>query len=223
MRSGREWVKAHAICGTKTHIVTAVEILDKDAADCPQFKPLVEKTAQHFTVKEVPADKAYLSNENLEQVDALGGTAYIPFKVNSTSGQPGSLWEKLFHYYSLNRDDYMAHYHRRSNSESVFSMVKAKFRDCVRSKTDTAMKNEVLCKFIAHNICCLIMSQLELGIDVLFWDETPTGQDEAPAASAPVKPAPAPVAVPVTVPSATPPAKPDAHWAAPRYFPGMGA
>src|SRR5437870_6808613 len=47
-RSGREWVKAHAICGTTTHIVTAVEILDKNAGDCPQFGPLVKKTAENF-------------------------------------------------------------------------------------------------------------------------------------------------------------------------------
>ncbi len=71
-RSGHDWVKAHAMCGTKTHVVTAVEIHDKDAADSPQFKPLVEATAKHFTIKEVPADKAYLSHDNLELVDKLG-------------------------------------------------------------------------------------------------------------------------------------------------------
>jgi hypothetical protein len=31
------------------------------------------------------------------------------------------------------------------------------------------MKNEVLCKFLCHNICVNIMSQLELGIDPIFW------------------------------------------------------
>ncbi|MCI0420679.1 MAG: transposase, partial [Acidobacteria bacterium] len=77
VRSGKEWVKAHAICGTKTNVITAVEILDKDAADCPQFAPLVKATAENFTVKEVPADKAYLSHENLALVDSLGGTAFI--------------------------------------------------------------------------------------------------------------------------------------------------
>jgi hypothetical protein len=35
-------------------------------------------------------------------------------------------------------------------------MVKAKFGDSVRSKTDTAMRNEVLAKILCHNICCLI-------------------------------------------------------------------
>ena len=157
------------MCGTKTHVVTAVEIHDKNAADSPQFKPLVETTAKNFTVKEVPADKAYLSHENLELIEGIGGTAYVPFKSNSVQGEAGRLWEKMFLYYQFNREDFMAHYHKRSNAESVFSMIKAKFRDNVRSRTDVAMKNEVLCKFLCHNICCVIMSQVELGIEPVFW------------------------------------------------------
>ena len=100
--------------------------------------------------------------------------AYIPFKVNSQPGEGGiRSGRSCFTSTRFNRDEFAAHYHKRSNSESVFSMVKAKFRDHVRSKTETAMKNEVLCKFVAHNICCLIMSQLELGIAPLFWDDAP--------------------------------------------------
>ena len=42
-------------------------------------------------------------------------------------------------------------------------MIKAKFRDHVRSKTDVAMKNEVLAKILCHNICCLIGSNVRIG------------------------------------------------------------
>jgi hypothetical protein len=35
-------------------------------------------------------------------------------------------------------------------------MIKAKFRDHVRSKTPVAMVNEVLCKLTCHNICVLV-------------------------------------------------------------------
>ena len=47
-------------------------------------------------------------------------------------------------------------------------MIKAKFGDCVRSKTDVAMKNEALCKILCHNICCLISAMHELGIQPDF-------------------------------------------------------
>jgi transposase len=172
-RSGKEWVKAHVMTGVKTNIVTAVEILDKNAGDCPQFKPLVEATAKNFTVKEVPADKAYLSHENLDLLHKMGGTAFVPFKSNSVAGEAGTLWERMFHFYNFQRETFLKHYHQRSNVESTFSMVKAKFRDHVRSKTDVAQKNEVLCKFLCHNICVVIQSQCELGIEPTFWKDEP--------------------------------------------------
>jgi hypothetical protein len=53
-------------------------------------------------------------------------------------------------------------------------MLKAKFGDGVRSKTDVAMRNEVLCKILSHNICCLISAMYELGIDPVFWGQTTT-------------------------------------------------
>jgi transposase len=176
-KSGRDWVKAHAIFGVKTNIATAVEIAGRDAADCPMFKPLVETTAENFKVEKVDADKAYLSNDNLELVAGIGGTAFVPFKVNSTAGEPGSIWEKMYHFYQYRREEFLQHYHQRSNAESGFSMIKAKFRDEVRSKTDTAMKNEVYCKFLAHNICCVIMEQCVLGIEAEFWPKDQQAED----------------------------------------------
>jgi transposase len=172
-RSGHAWVKAHAICGVKTHVVASVEIAGPDAADCPMFGPLVEAAAQNFTVKEVVADKAYLSRDNLDLVAALGGTAYVPFKVNSVAGEAGTLWESMFHYYHFRRQDFLNFYHARSNIESAFAMLKAKFRDHVRSRTDVAQKNEVLCKFLCHNLCVVHQSHVELGIEPVFWGDKP--------------------------------------------------
>jgi transposase len=162
------WVKCHIACGVKTNVVTAVRILDKDAADCPQFVPLVKDTRKEFSISEVSADKAYLSVENFEEVAGMGGNAFIQFKSNSTGGA-GGLFEKMFHYFQFQKEEYMAHYHKRSNVESTFSAVKRKFGDSVRSKNDVAMVNEVLCKLLCHNLCCVIQEQCELGIEPIFW------------------------------------------------------
>ena len=164
------WVKCHIACGVKTNIVTAVRILDKDAADSPQFTPLVKETADGFVIGEVSADKAYGSLANFEAVAACGGKGFIAFKDNAT-GAVGGHFEKAFHYFSFKREEYLQHYHKRSNVESTFSMVKRKFGDAVRSKTDVAMVNEVLCKLLCHNLCCLIQEEHELGIDPVFWKD----------------------------------------------------
>ena len=54
----------------------------------------------------------------------------------------------MYHYFMFRRDEYLAHYHKRSNAESVFSAVKAKFGDSVRSKSEEAQVNEVLAKVL---------------------------------------------------------------------------
>ena len=62
----------------------------------------------------------------------------------------------------------MEYYHRRSNVESTFSMIKGKFGERLRSKTQTAQINEILCKVLCHNLCCMIQSMYELGIEPDF-------------------------------------------------------
>ncbi len=172
------WVKCHIASGVKTNCVTAVRILDKDAGDCPQFVPLVKETRKGFEIGEVSADKAYASLENFEEVAGMGARAYIAFKENTT-GAVGGEFAKAFFYFKAYQQDYMDHYHKRSNVESTFSATKRKFGDSVRSKSDTAMVNEVLCKFLLQNLTCLIQEQETLGIVPVFWkDEEQEGGEE---------------------------------------------
>ncbi len=178
------WVKAHIASGVRTNCITAVRILDKDAADCPQFVPLVKETREGFEIGEVSADKAYASYDNFEEVAAMGGTLYAAFKENTTGGV-GGIFEKMFHYFQFNKEEYQAHYHKRSNVESTISAVKRKFGDSVRNKTDAAMVNEVLCKLLCQNLTCLIQEQETLGIVPVFWKDEPK-EEPAPEAGAPV-------------------------------------
>lgn len=169
----RDWVKIHLICGVKTNIVSAVEISEKYAGDSPYFNPLVRKTSLNFTIDEVSADAAYSSEDNMKTVLDLGGMPYIAFRSNATGeGSPTKeIFRNMYHYYSLNQERFFEHYHKRSNVETTFMMIKTKFGDALRSKTQTAMVNEALCKVLAHNLCCIITSMHELGLQPKFWKE----------------------------------------------------
>jgi transposase len=173
-RSRQSWVKTHLMCGVKTHIVTSAEATAYESSDTAQLISLLKTTANTFTINEVSADKAYSSRRNLHAIQAVGGTSYIPFKGNAkgmgspTTGYDG-LWHKMWHFYNFNREAFMQHYHKRSNIEATFSMIKAKFGSSVRSKSPIAQVNEVLCKVLCHNICVLIQSIYELGIAPNFW------------------------------------------------------
>lgn len=167
VRQEHDWVKCHIMCGVKTNVVTAVEIHDRDASDTKLLPAMVETTSKNFAISEVSADKGYSSKSNTEVIVKHGATPFIAFKSNAT-GAGGGLWEKMHHYFQFKRSEYLSHYHKRSNVESTFSMIKAKFRDHVRSKTDVAMKNEVLCKVLCHNICCLVSAIYELNLVPTF-------------------------------------------------------
>jgi len=143
----QQWIKAHICCGTKTNVVTAIEIHERDTNDCPVLPSLVDTTAKNFDVKEVSADKAYSGGESHDAIAKVGAVPYIAFKANTTGGI-GGLFQKMFHFFQFNKDEFLAHYHRRSNVESTVMMIKAKFGDAVRSKSEVAAKNEVLAKVL---------------------------------------------------------------------------
>jgi transposase len=178
-RQEYDWVKVSLMCGVKTNVVTAVIVDEKKGGDCPQFAPLVNATAGRFTINEVSADKAYASYDNAELVVKHGGTPFIALPSNTTAAKGGE-FAKMFHYYNLRRDEFLTHYHKRSNVETTFSMIKGKFGDALRSKTDTAMVNEALCKILCHNLCCLIQSAYELGIEPVFWQDDKVEEETVP-------------------------------------------
>jgi transposase len=181
-RHERRWVKVHLMCGVHTHIVTSVEVTPTDSADARQFAGLVATTARRFPVHEVSADKAYLSVENLQVVAGIGGIAYIPFKQRTTGLRPDfdALWNRMWHYYMFNRETFLQHYHKRSNAETTFAMMKAKFGEVVRAKLPVAQVNEVLCKILCHNLCVLIQSIYELKLEPTFWTAEADSHDSYP-------------------------------------------
>jgi transposase len=71
-------------------------------------------------------------------------------------------------FYDEHREYFMMHYHKRSNAESVFSMIKRKFGNHLYSRSDVGQVNEILCKALAHNICVLIQEYFENYVKVNF-------------------------------------------------------
>ncbi|MCK4649804.1 transposase [Candidatus Pacearchaeota archaeon] len=165
----RIWLKAHICSGVKTNIITSVEITEGHSNDSPQLSSLVRQTVEQFEVKEVSCDRAYSSRANLQLIADEGATPFIPFKSNVRGKRSSSsAWKKMYHYFMYKHDDFMEHYHKRSNVETVFHMIKTKFRNNLRSKTQTAQINELLCKILAHNICVVIQEVNELGLSSQF-------------------------------------------------------
>jgi transposase len=169
----KDWIKVHIMCGVTTNVVTSVEISERHSHDTKYFKPLVAATGQNFAMSQVSADRAYSSESNLAAVLDHKAMPFIPFKSDATGkgNRSGKVWKQMYHYFAYNQETFMRNYHRRSNVETTFHMIKSKFGDALRSKTKRAQVNEALCKILCHNICCLIQAMFELNVKPEFWQE----------------------------------------------------
>ena len=101
----------------------------------------------------------------------MGATPYIPFRANSLARNRKQKHDSCGsgHYYNFNRK-FLAHYHKRSNVETTFAMIKAKFGGA-GSKTPVAQVNEVLVKILCQHLR-LDSVVYELGIEPIFGSET---------------------------------------------------
>ena len=90
------------------------------------------------------------------------------FKSNTLEPTKAGTWARMYHLFAYEREAFMEHYHKRSNIETAFSMIKGKFGSALRSKSDVGQINEALCKVLAHNVCVLVQAIHELGIEPIF-------------------------------------------------------
>jgi len=104
---------------------------------------------KHGQKKEHQWLKAHLCAGAKTNVVAAVAKAYIPYKKNATGRAGGSaLWKKMYHYFRLNRDEFMDHYHKRSNIEATNAAMKCKFGETLKSKNPVAQVNELLAKMV---------------------------------------------------------------------------
>jgi transposase len=165
----RDFVKCHICVGTKTNVITAAEVTYGTLSDHDQLPNLVKPTSANFDAKRYSADKAYCSKKNFQLIGSLEAFPFIPFKKNvKYRSKDAPMWNHMFVYFSENREKFKRFYHRRSNVESTFSMIKMRLGEYLKCKNFQGQKNEVLLKCLVHNICCLVQEIFESGVKIDF-------------------------------------------------------
>jgi transposase len=74
----------------------------------------------------------------------------------------------MWAYFDLKAEEFLRHYHRRSNVESPFGAMKAKFGGRVRPRLFAAQVNEVLAKALLWNLSCIVHAIEEFGVEAEF-------------------------------------------------------
>ena len=172
--TGSTWTKAHFMTAKYSNVITAAFVTPSlsESGDAPQLPKLLAITAEHFDVKAVLADKAYLSGKNLQAIIDEGARPYIEFKSDSVYRKPtakyAEVWNSLLHYFRTRSAEFYIEYPKRSKVEAGFSAFKRVFDPITRSISPTARVNEVLSRAVAYNIVCVIHSAYIDGVNPFF-------------------------------------------------------
>lgn len=174
-----DWRKLHVAVGVDTHIITAVLTSDAYVNDYNFLRALLRITAASgYEILEVYADKAYLGGENMRAIALLDATPYIMPKARTSSEGKSKVWKDMYELHKTDPEEFGAHYHLRSNAETVFSMMKAVFGGSLRAKSKTGQRTELLAKALCHNIRVLIRCMFEFNVALDFSDLPTITEDE---------------------------------------------
>ena len=86
----------------------------------------MDQTAKNFEVKQVSADKGITATITMPPSRPSAPGAVHPLQEHVQAGlqsqlrkvDPDTLWNKMYHLFHYKREEFMPHYHKRSNVES---------------------------------------------------------------------------------------------------------
>lgn len=140
----------------KNSKVIACALTSKGTAhDCPFFEELVSTVVNNgFAIDKLLADAGYTSKDNYAICKELGiNDAYIDFRSNVTGKRAKSdLWREKVRLFKEQKEVWHESYRFRALVEGVFSALKRKYLNYLRSRNETAQDIELLLKCLVYNI-----------------------------------------------------------------------
>lgn len=147
--------KLHIACLKNSKVIACAKATKGTDHDSPMFEKLTTAVTRNgFSIKTLLADSGYLSKENYALCKELGiFNAFIDFKSNNQLRRAkSSIWREKLRMYKEQKEIWNQTYRFRVIVEGIFSAIKRKNVNYLRSKKENAMDVEVLLKALVYNL-----------------------------------------------------------------------
>ena len=144
------------------------------------WEPLLDRTAAlGFTIKEVLGDAAYWARHTAVAAEKHGARPFIDYREGWRGDGPPA-YERMYAAFMFRRPEHEEVYRFRVKSETGHSMIKTKYGGEVASRPrknapeevySTTRVNEILLKYLLHNVAVGVRAIHTLGFDGDFWPE----------------------------------------------------
>jgi len=163
----RDCIKLHISVDVDTGVIHWFTMTPWNRHDSTEFKDLLKHLPE---LGNVFGDKAFSSRSNCQLVDDKNGVPYLHFKDNATSKAKGKpAWIISFRNYQKDKEEWLAVYHLRSIVESVFSSIKKRWSNFLRSRRKWMQKKELSLKVLSYNIKQVLLVQYAKECKIPLW------------------------------------------------------
>jgi transposase len=146
----KDCVKLHIIVDIDKGYVLDFHITDHKKNDCPILKKLLRDIN---LLEKLVADAGYLSRDNCVLVGERKGKPYIWPKKNVTSKPKNAVeWKVMVKCFQKHKGAFKRAYHCRSFVEAVFSSIKRRWGEKLRSVNRWFQRKELTIKVICYNL-----------------------------------------------------------------------
>lgn len=147
--------KLHICCLKNSKVIACAKITKGTSNDSPHLKEMIMKVVRAgFAISNLLADAGYNSKSNYAFCRSLNiFNAYIDFASNVKLRPKGKTpWARQLKLMKEHPEVWHERYRFRVLVESVFSSIKRKQQNWIRSRNETARDNELLLKALVYNL-----------------------------------------------------------------------
>jgi len=147
--------KLHIACLKNSKIIVYAKASEGTKSDCPLFEEFTRAIVKNgFHIKTLLADAGYSSKNNYAICKDLRiMNVFIDFRSNATLRRAKSdLWREKLRMFKEHKEIWNQFYRFRVIIEGIFSAIKKKNLNYLRSRKETAQDVELLLKALVYNL-----------------------------------------------------------------------
>jgi len=159
-RARNNWVKAHCVLERETGLFVRVELTPGRVHESQVFAELWSSIPDCIEAIRSLADAGYFGNDCLVAAKAVGATPIHDIKSNARHVRfPKTDYQQLVNFAIHWPNRYRRLKSPRKEIEGAFGQIKQAFGHRLSCRKKQARENEVMAKFIAHNVRTLAFAQ----------------------------------------------------------------
>ena len=165
----RDHIKLHIIGNYRTGIIHSLSITGGHANDSPQVKVLLKEIGK---LLKLAGDAGYPSRKNCTLVAEKGGKPFFMLKKNvPENSRPKShvAWKIMVRFFHNKRKKWLKEYHVRSFVEAIFSSLKKRFGNFLRSIKRPMQKKELSLKVLCYNAIRVLFIERAKELGIPLW------------------------------------------------------